>query len=206
MARLNVNPTRMEMARLQNKLRVAVKGHKLLKDKSDEMTRQFSALIQQNRELRVSVEGRLSDTLWNFLCAQAAMTEKAVAAAVETGFKPKITGTTTSIMGLLVPKLELTGSADAGAKVPAHPNPNLQKSLAALVKLLPELVRLAEVEKTCSLLAVDIEKNRRRINALEYIMIPDTSETIKYIRMKLGENERQTQARLMKLSLREAEG
>lgn len=200
MARLNVNPTRMEMARLRNKLRIAIKGHKLLKDKSDEMTRQFSILVKQNRALRASVETQLMNALGKFLWANAAMTNKAITSAVATGFRPKIATSTGNIMGLLVPKLEYTGNADITY---THPNPNLQESIYALHKVLPELIQLAAVEKTCESLAADIEKNRRRINALEHIMIPDTRETIKYIKMKLGENERQNIARIMKLKLKD---
>lgn len=199
MARLNVNPTRMEMARLRNKLRVAVKGHKLLKDKSDEMTRQFSALIKQNRELRSGVETQLMNALGNFLCAQVTMTNRAISAALITDYNPKVTASTENIMGLSVPKLELTNKT---AVQQNHQNRNLQQSLLSLHALLPELIKLATVEKACELLAADIEKNRRRINALEHIMIPDTRETIKYIQMKLGENERQNIARIMKLELK----
>jgi len=191
----------MEMARLRNKLRIAIKGHKLLKDKSDEMTRQFLILIKQNRELRASVEAKLMDALGKFLWANVTMTNKALASAVTTDFRPQINASTANIMGLTVPKLEYI--ENPGVVPPKHPNQNMQKSLTALYKTLPELIQLAEVEKACESLAVDIEKNRRRINALEYIMIPDTRETIKYIQMKLGENERQSIARIMKLDLKD---
>jgi len=191
----------MEMARLRNKLRVAIRGHKLLKDKSDEMTQQFLALIKQNRELRTRLEAQLMSTLRDFLAAQAAMTESSTAAAIQTNFRPKITASTTSIMGQLVPKLEYIKNTET--IIPTHPNTNMNRSLEMLFALLPDLISLAAIQKTCDCLAADIEKNRRRINALEYIMIPDTSETIKYIRMKLGENERQTQARLMKLGFKD---
>lgn len=200
MARLNVNPTRMEIARLRNKLRIAIKGHKLLKDKSDEMTRQFSALIKQNRKLRISVETQIMSALGQFLHAQGAMTNKAIVSAITTDFQPKIAASTGNVMGLLVPRLEYESNMTV---IPKHPNPNLQKSLTELHALLPELIELAVIEKTCESLATDIEKNRRRINALEHIMIPDTRETIKYIQMKLGENERQNIARIMKLELKE---
>lgn len=200
MARLNVSPTRMEMARLRNKMRVAVKGHKLLKDKSDEMTRQFTALIKQNQELRTTVEAKLSNALHNFLCAQFTMNNKAVSAALETDFQPKLLASTENIMGLSVPKLECPQSS----YTLKHENKNLKKSITLLAATLPQLAKLAAIEKTCELLATDIEKNRRRINALEHIMIPDTRETIKYIQMKLSENERQNIARIMKLNLKDA--
>lgn len=200
MARLNVNPTRMEMARLRNKLRIAIQGHRLLKDKSDEMTRQFFILIKQNRSLRASVEARLMEALGLFLRAHVTMTNDAITSAVTTDFRPQITAATGSIMGLLVPKLEYKESA---VVEPKHKNSNLLKSLAALHAVLPDLIALASIEKTCEALAADIEKNRRRINALEHIMIPDTRETIRYIRMKLSENERQNIARIMKLDLKE---
>ena len=199
--RLNVNPTRMEMARLKNKLRVAVKGYKLLKDKSDEMTRQFLRLSRQNHDLRTAVEARLMDALRLFHFAQIAMTEKAVAAAVVTNFHPKIGASTASVMGLVVPKLECE-KVSPGENLLGHENANLDKSFAGLAAVLPELVNLAAVEKTCDSLAADIEKTRRRINALEFIMIPDTRETIKYIQMKLGENERQNQARIMRCGVK----
>jgi len=190
----------MEMARLRNKLRIAIRGHKLLKDKSDEMTQQFLALIKQNRELRINLETQLASALRDFLAAQVSMTEAAAAAAIKTIFRPKIIASTTGIMGLLVPKLEYL--METSVPVPSHPNVNMQKCLRALFALLPDLINLAAIQKTCDCLAADIEKNRRRINALEYIMIPDTRETIKYIKMKLGENERQNIARLMKLEFK----
>lgn len=205
MARLNVNPTRMEMTKLKKRLVTATRGHKLLKDKQDELMRQFINLVKYTNELRKSVESELEGSLKDFVMARAVMSseflEEAVAypkesISVEVGNK--------NIMSVNVPKMtfkrQLEG--DEGSIFPygfANTSSELDDAISKLYVILPKLLELAEVEKSTQLMADEIEKTRRRVNALEYMTIPQLQETIKYIRMKLDENERGALTRLMKV-------
>lgn len=202
MARLNVNPTRQELRRLKGSLKTAVRGHKLLKDKSDEMIRRFSALIRENKRLREEVEAELAAALERFAGAKSLMEERELEEAF---FMPsaevKLSCSTESVMSVPVPAISVE-EGEAGELYPyafAAVSSEADDSVAALSKLLPSLVRLAAVEKACNLLADEIERNKRRVNALEYVMIPQYEETIKYITMKLEENERGNTTRLMKV-------
>ncbi len=201
MAVLRVNPTRMELKRLKNRLKTAVRGHKLLKDKSDEMIRRFLIFVKQNKKLRREVENELSDALKNFMLAKAGMDDAAVQEAVAMpSVGVELITATQNIMSLNVP--ELTVKAVEGDTFPygfAGTNGELDSAISNLSGLLVKIVKLAEVEKICNMLADEIEKNRRRVNALENVMIPETQETIKYISMKLDENERANIVRLMKV-------
>lgn len=205
MAKLNVNPTRMELSRLKKTLSTATRGHKLLKDKQDELMRQFINLVKYNNELRKEVENELQGSLKDFVMARAVMSseflEEAISMpkesiSVEVGQK--------NIMSVDVPvmdfKRQLEG--DEGSIFPygfANTSAGLDDAIAKLYSILPKLLELAEVEKSCQLMADEIEKTRRRVNALEYMTIPQLQETIKYIRMKLDENERSALTRLMKV-------
>ena len=146
MAAKHVNPTRMELTRLKKKLTTAVRGHKLLKDKRDELMRQFLELVRENKALREKVD---ANDIYSY------------------GF--------------------------------AFTSSDLDDAVKSLADLLPDMLRLAEIEKSCQLMAAEIEKTRRRVNALEHVMIPETRENIRYITMKLDENERSSQVRLMKV-------
>lgn len=205
MARLNVNPTRMELTKLKKRLTTATRGHKLLKDKQDELMRQFINLVKYNNNLRKDVEEQLEGSLKDFVMARAVMSseflEEAIAypkesISVEVGNK--------NIMSVNVPvmnfKRQLEG--DEGSIFPygfANTSSDLDDAITKLYGILPKLLELAEVEKSCQLMADEIEKTRRRVNALEYMTIPQLQETIKYIRMKLDENERSALTRLMKV-------
>ncbi|KJU72646.1 V-type ATP synthase subunit D [Clostridium baratii] len=205
MARLNVNPTRMELTKLKKRLTTATRGHKLLKDKQDELMRQFINLVKYNNLLRKDVENELQGSLKDFVMARAVMSseflEEAIAypkesISVEVGNK--------NIMSVNVPvmnfKRQLEG--DEGSIFPygfANTSSELDGAITKLYGILPKLLELAEVEKSCQLMADEIEKTRRRVNALEYMTIPQLQETIKYIRMKLDENERSALTRLMKV-------
>ena len=202
MAKLNVNPTRMELRRLKIRLKTATRGHKLLKDKSDEMIRQFMLYIKENKKLREEVEAELGDSLKSFMLARAvssdSVIEEAIAMpAVKVGLKTE----SQNVMSVNVPVFEIIENENkelypySFASVTSE----LDSSIASLSNLLPKLLKLAEVEKTCNMLADEIEKNRRRVNALEYVMIPQLEETIDYIKMKLDENERSSTIRLMKV-------
>ncbi len=201
MARLNVNPTRMELKKLKARLSTAVRGHKLLKDKSDEMIRRFTLIIRENKRLRDEVEKALSATLRQFSVARSLTPEY----AVETAFAMPTSAVEAecgveSVMGVDVPKIELS-SADAAGLPYAYSEitSEADESVRQVSQLLPLLVKLAAVEKSVRLLADEIERNKRRVNALEYVMIPQLEETIKYIRDKLDENERAAIIRLMKV-------
>ncbi len=202
MARLNVNPTRMELKKLKARLSTAVRGHKLLKDKSDEMVRRFTVLLREDKRLRDEVETGLSAALKQFALA-GALTP---AYAQETAFSMPTVSVeanceTESVMGVDVPKITLSGERSA-ARLPyaySEITSEADGSVQMVSALLPKLIRLAEVEKAVRLLADEIERNKRRVNALEYIMIPQLEETIKYIRNKLDENERAAMVRLMKV-------
>lgn len=202
MAKLNVNPTRMELRRLKNRLKTATRGHKLLKDKSDEMIRQFMIYIRENKRLREEVEQELGDSLKAFMLARAVSSDSVIDEAIAMpGTKIKLETSQKNVMSVDVPVFTITESEDkelypySFASVTSE----LDSSIASLTTLLPKLLKLAEVEKTCNMLADEIEKNRRRVNALEFVMIPQLEETIKYIVMKLDENERGATTRLMKV-------
>lgn len=202
MSKLNVNPTRMELRRLKNRLKTATRGHKLLKDKSDEMIRQFMLYVRENKRLREEVEEELTTSLKSFMLARAVSSDAEIeeAIAMPTA-KVSIETSSRNVMSVNVPVFEITKSETSGLYPYsfASVTSELDSSIASLTTLLPKLLKLAEVEKTCNMLADEIEKNRRRVNALEYVMIPQLEETIKYIVMKLDENERGATTRLMKV-------
>lgn len=202
MARLNVNPTRMELRQLKLRLKTATQGHKLLKDKSDETIRQFMLLVKENKRLRKEVEGEVSSALRSFLLASAVTTQQVMEEAVAMpGFSVELETSERNIMSVSVPEISVK-VADKKELYPysfAGVSSELDGSIANLSEVLVKLVKLAEVEKACNMLADEIEKNRRRVNALEYVMIPQLQETIKYITMKLDENERANTIRLMKV-------
>ncbi len=202
MSKLNVNPTRMELRRLKNRLKTATRGHKLLKDKSDEMIRQFMLYVRENKRLREEVEEELGDSLKSFMLARAVSSDAVIEEAIAMP-SAKVTLETSSknVMSVNVPVFTVTEweSKDLYPYSFASVTSDLDSSISSLTELLPKLLKLAEVEKTCNMLADEIEKNRRRVNALEYVMIPQLEETIKYIVMKLDENERGATTRLMKV-------
>ncbi len=202
MTRLNVNPTRMELKKLKARLNTATRGHKLLKDKSDEMVRRFSSLIRENKRLRDEVERELSETLRKFSIARSVTP----AYRAETAFSMpseaiKAECETVSVMGVVVPKVKLINEKRSGGLPYAYSEitSEADSSVFKAAALLPKMVELAETEKTVRMLADEIERNKRRVNALEYVMIPQLEETIKYIKSKLDENERAAVIRLMKV-------
>lgn len=201
MARINVNPTRMELRSLKTRLKTAVRGHKMLKDKADEMVRRFLILARRNKQLREEVEAELSVAMKSFMLAGAVSDAATVAEAVSVpAFELKLKTEEQYVMNVTVPKLTIEPVSEEEvypygfATTPAE----LDLSVEKMSGVLHKLIELAEVEKCVNMLADEIEKNRRRVNALEYVMIPNIEETIKYITMKLDENERATTIRLMK--------
>lgn len=202
MAKMNVNPTRMELRRLKTRLKTATRGHKLLKDKSDEMIRQFMVYVRENKRLREEIEAELSIALKGFILARAVSSNAVIEEAVMMpATKAEISLSSDNVMSVEVPSISVV-EHEGQDKYPYSfdtVTSELDASIGTLSTLLVKLVKLAEVEKTCNMLADEIEKNRRRVNALEYVMIPQIEETIKYINMKLDENERASTIRLMKV-------
>ncbi|KYH35025.1 V-type sodium ATPase subunit D [Clostridium tepidiprofundi DSM 19306] len=205
MARLNVNPTRMELTKLKKRLVTATRGHKLLKDKQDELMRRFIDLVKYNNKIRKSVEEELSSAFKDFVMARALMSSEFLEEAI---MYPKesisVDIEKKNVMSVNVPVMNFRRKLDGeeGSIYPygfANTSAELDTSLEKLYNILPKLLELAEVEKSCQLMADEIEKTRRRVNALEYMTIPQLEETIKYIKMKLDENERGSLARLMKV-------
>ncbi len=204
MVRLNVKPTRMELSKLKQRLVVSKRGHKLLKDKQDELMRQFIELIRQNNELRDSVEERLIAGMKSFVLAKATLNEAFIEELV--AIPPQSVTLDLSeknIMSVYVPEMNFTveeQNKESDFKYGyLNSNSEIDESVNQIEDVLEDLLLLTEIEKTCQLMADEIEKTRRRVNALEYRMIPQLEETIYYIEMKLEENERASITRIMKV-------
>ena len=193
MAVTQTTPTRMELTRLKKKLVTAVRGHKLLKDKRDELMRQFLDLAKENMELRKAVEKGIRKANANFVTAKASMPEEALHTAL---MAPKqevyLEAERKNVMSVEIPVFEYrTRTADPNDIYSygfAFTSGDLDDAVRSLADVLPQMLELAEKEKACQLLAAEIEKTRRRVNALEHVMIPETRESIRYITMKLDEN------------------
>ncbi len=214
MASTQVNPTRMELTRLKKKLTTAVRGHKLLKDKRDELMRQFLIKVRENKELREKVEEGIKEANQKFLLAKSATDEEFLNTAL---LAPKqeisLESFTTNVMSVDIPqfkfKTRTPDENDIFSYGFAFTSGDLDDAISYLSTVFQDMLKLAEIEKSCQLMAVEIEKTRRRVNALEHVMIPEMKASIKYITMKLDENERSTQVRLMKVKdmmLKEAHG
>ncbi len=204
MASKQITPTRMELTRLKKKLVTATRGHKLLKDKRDELMRQFLEKVRENKTLREQVEKGIKAANKNFLLARAGMQDQVLNTAmlapkqrvsVETGVE--------NVMSVEIPtcdfKTRTPDQNDIFSYGFAFTSSDLDGAVQSLADIFPDMLKLAEIEKSCQLMAVEIEKTRRRVNALEHVMIPELQANIKYISMKLDENERATQIRLMKV-------
>ena len=204
MAGTTVTPTRMVLKQLKGRLKTARRGHKLMKDKRDELMRQVMDIVRENRALREKVEQSLLRAHSSFTVASAVMSPELLEQAL---LVPKqsveLNMSVENIMSVNVPRYSFrTKTQDAADIYPygfAQTSGALDDAVAALSGILPDLLRLAEVEKTAQLLAGEIERTRRRVNALEYVKIPQMQETVKYITMKLEENERANTIRLMKV-------
>ncbi|MPM77432.1 V-type sodium ATPase subunit D [bioreactor metagenome] len=204
MARLNVNPTRMELTSLKKQLRVAVRGHKLLKDKRDELMKRFLELVRFNKTLREEVELLLKDVYDNFTIASAVLSDQVLQAALmfpKQGVDLQVSNK--NVMSVAVPVFNFKPYSDDASDIYpygfATTSGELDTAISKVSDVFPKLLELAAVEKECQLIADEIEKTRRRVNALEHVMIPRYIETIRYIKMKLDENERGNITRLMKV-------
>ena len=206
MARLNVTPTRMNLNTLKKRLATSKRGYKLLKDKQDELMRQFLEKIRENKRLREEVEADLKDSSKGFLMASSFMSPEFLEEAVsfptqKIGVDIKVK----NVMSVRIPQMEFKidkGGNENASMYPyglAQTSADLDLAIRSLNKVMDKLLTLAELEKSTQLMADEIEGTRRRVNALEYRTIPDLEETIKYIRAKLEENERATISRLMKV-------
>ena len=204
MAKGQINPTRMELTRLKRKLATATRGHKLLKDKRDELMRQFLELVRENKALRERVEEGIRAASANFALARATMHPAVLdTALLAPGQEVQVEAGTRNVMSVNVPQLTYqfrsTDESNMYSYGLAFTSGDLDDAVKSLSDIFPDMLKLAEVEKSCQLMAAEIEKTRRRVNALEYVMIPQMRQDIKYITMKLDENERSTQIRLMKV-------
>lgn len=204
MAKLNVNPTRMELTILKQRLSTATRGHKLLKDKQDELMRQFITLIRKNNELRAEVEVKLTSAMQSFVMAKALLNENFIEELVAIPprsvelelYERNIMSVAVPVMNFQYDEKEETNELRYGY---LNSNSELDTSIEEMSAVMPQLLELSEIEKTCQLMADEIEKTRRRVNALEYMTIPQLEETIYFIQMKLDENERANITRLMKV-------
>lgn len=204
MAQLNVNPTRMELSRLKKKLAAAVRGHKLLRDKRDGMMKQFLEIVRENKELRKRTEQKLREANQYMSVAGAVMKKEVLMSAL---LMPKqrveLEIGTKNVMGVDIPtfkaETKVHNSADIYSYGYAFTGFDLDRAVEKYAAAIPDMLRLSESEKAVQLLAAEIEKTRRRVNALEYVLIPNCRDTIKYIAVKLDENERSNTTRLMKI-------
>ncbi|MBR0122076.1 MAG: V-type ATP synthase subunit D [Clostridia bacterium] len=204
MAVLNVNPTRMELTNLKRKLTTARRGHKLLKDKRDELMRRFLELVRENKALRVEVENEIKKANVAMETARSTMSDKALDVALMLPTQEmSLEVTEKNVMSVMIPvfdvKFRTADENDIYSYGFALTPGELDDAVKAYSDAMPKLLKLAEIEKSCQLMASEIEKTRRRVNALEHVMIPQYEETIRFITMKLDENERSTTTRLMKV-------
>jgi len=204
MPKAAITPTRMVLNQQKTRLKTALRGHKLLKDKRDELMRQFMDVVRRNRELRTRVEAGLTEAFAALSVASAIMSPDMLEQALlyprqqvelEMHFK--------NVMSVNTPIYDYkTKTADTGDIYPygfAQTSGELDDALAVLARVFEDMLELAQVEKTMQLMAEEIERTRRRVNALEYVMIPECQENIRYITMKLEENDRSSKVRLMKV-------
>jgi V/A-type H+-transporting ATPase subunit D len=198
--RLSVNPNRMELLKLRRRLEIARRGHKLLKEKFDELMKPFLAMIKDTRDLRMEVESELLEAHRIFALASSETSgrelEEALAAPRASA---EVSVAKTNIVSVAVPSFELQMEGDFDCYGLALTPALLDVALGRFKELLPRMVRLAQEEHALKALAAEIEKTRRRVNALEYVLIPQLEETIRYITMKLDEFERANLTRLMKI-------
>lgn len=204
MASSQVIPTRMELSRIKDKLAVARKGHKLLKDKRDELMRQFLIMVRENMELRKHVEEGIRQANINFVVAKAGMDAETLNTALMAA-KQKVTlgVSTKNVMSVNIPvfdvKTKTASEADIYSYGYAFTSSDLDGAIKSLADIRDDMILLAEKEKACKLMAAEIEKTRRRVNALEHVIIPEAQKNIKYISMKLEETARDNTIRLIKV-------
>lgn len=181
MAGTRVNPTRMELTKQKKKLLSATRGHKLLKDKRDELVRQFMDLIKENMELRLKVEKGIKNANMEFAIARAGMSEQVLNTSLMASKKSlNINQGVKNVMSVDIPTFstndEISGN-DIYSYGYAFTAGDLDDAVYSLSTVFEDMLKLAEVEKSCQLMATEIEKTRRRVNALEHVIIPEAMET-----------------------------
>lgn len=198
--RLAVNPTRMELLKLKKRLILARRGHRLLKDKQDELMRNFLSLIEEIKELRLTVEIELFQAYGSFLIARLTMGREFLDEALMfSQLETNLEVTYVPLMNLRIPRYRLNIEGDYFSYGLLTTSMELDRALKSYRELIPKMVELAEKERELEMLSYEIERTRRRVNALEHILIPNIFETISYISMKLEELERSNLTRLMKI-------
>lgn len=197
---LHVNPNRMELLRLKKRLVIAKRGHKLLKDKRDALIQKFIHLVKENKTIREEVEEKLMKgysifsnvtSLMSKITLEETLMFPKAKSFIEIDFK--------NIMSVNVPKYKYICKGNYYTYSLIETTAELDLALRNFYEILPLMLKLAELEKAVSLLANEIEKTRRRVNALEYILIPDLENTIKFITMKLDEMARSTTSAIMRI-------
>ena len=197
---LEVNATRMELLRLRKRLGLAKRGYDLLKRKQDELMRQFLELMERIGDLRKQIEDRLAAAHRGFLMARSVMDRESMEEAIMfPNQKLTLNVSTVPVMNLRLPQFDVKSQGSVYSYGLANTSGELDSALGAYSELLPEMLRLSQIERAVELLASEIETTRRRVNALEYILIPNLQDTIKYITMRLDEMERSNLSRLMKV-------
>jgi len=192
----------MELTRLKRQIVIARRGHKLLKDKQDELIKKFVDMVKENKRLREEVEKELQMAFKNFIIARSQMPQEVLEESLMIpSARVSIDVSKENIMSVNVPKIKI--NKEEGSNIYSYglatTSAELDSAITILSRMLEKMLKLSEIEKACQLMADEIEKTRRRVNALEYVMIPTMEENIKYITMKLDENERSTITRLMKI-------
>ena len=204
MASSQIIPTRMELSRIKDKLAVARKGHKLLKDKRDELMRQFLIMVRENMELRKHVEEGIRQANINFVVAKAGMDAETLNTALMAA-KQKVTlgVSTKNVMSVNIPVFDVKTKTASESGIYSYgyafTSSDLDGAIKSLADIRDDMILLAEKEKACKLMAAEIEKTRRRVNALEHVIIPEAQKNIKYISMKLEETARDNTIRLIKV-------
>ncbi|MBD3328060.1 V-type ATP synthase subunit D [Candidatus Peregrinibacteria bacterium] len=200
MAKLDVKPTRMELLNLKKRVKGAVRGHKLLKDKQDGLMKTFMEIIQEAKSTRRTIEDKLSKAFKNFMQASAMMLpEMLESALLYPSAKVNLDVTTKNVMSCYIPYFKLEQEGDILNYGYAQTSNELDLALSAFQEVFPLMIKLAEIEKQAERLAEELETTRRRVNALEHKMIPDLKETVKFISMKLAENERAAVVSVMRI-------
>ena len=204
MASKVIIPTRMVLNQYKKRLKTARKGHKLMKDKCDELMRQFMEIVRLNKQLRQKVEEGLTEAFAYQTVASAIMSPEMMEQALMYSRQSvQLEMTEKNVMSVMVPKYTFTTASDESGEIYPYgftmTSGELDDALMKLNEVFQDMLKLAEVEKTTQLLASEIERTRRRVNALQYVMIPDLEDNIKYITMKLEENDNATKVRLLKV-------
>jgi V/A-type H+-transporting ATPase subunit D len=195
-----INPTRMELIRLKTKLKVAKRGHKLLKEKRDGLMKEFMAIIRQAKEMRERVEEKMAEGFYAFLVAAAVMRSEVLEEnLLWPSKKIKLSVKTKNVMSVITPEFSYQEEGEVICYSLSTSSSGLDTSLKIFSDSLSDIVKLSQIEHSARLLAAEIEKTRRRVNALEYVFIPEMQRNIKNISTKLDEQERSALVSLMRV-------